>query len=30
MARFVYAVIGDETIVAIQTYTDDGQIQRSN
>lgn len=30
MVRFVYAVIGDAIIVAIQTYTDDGQIQRSN
>lgn len=30
MVRFVYAVIGDEIIVAIQTYTDDGQVQRSN
>ena len=30
MVRLVYAVIGDEIIVAIQTYTDDGQVQRSN
>lgn len=29
MARFAYAVIGDVVIVAIQTYTDDGQIKRS-
>ena len=30
MVRFVYALIGDAIIVAIQSYADDGQVKEVN